>query len=60
MAGQLQPLTEKELARRRALAESIDRRIEEIRQHIAKTGPPEETITQTLRRLRGGYGDGSP
>jgi hypothetical protein len=53
-------LSEQELAKRRAIAESIDRGVEEIRRHVAKVGPPDETITETLRRLRGGSRDGRP
>ena len=49
-----------ELARRRAAAESIDKRVQAIREHIRQIGPPKETITETLRRLRGGSKDGSP
>ncbi len=53
-------VTEEELAKRRAIAESIDRGVEEIRKHVAKVGPPDETITETLRRLRSESRDGRP
>jgi len=49
--------TESELAQRRAAAEDIKRRVEQIRERIGKEGPPTETIVDTLRRLRGGWPD---
>jgi len=58
MAKRRRKVSEEEIARRRVLAERIDRRVEQISKEVAKAGPPKETIVETLRRLRGGSSDG--